>query len=353
MEAIDRLLEGDVLALHCRQVLEPVDGRDGPVYPPTYPPERKGGPHIDNTPYTVNRLADGTTTAVLDSVPSQANRMERCFGWKGRLRESVPVVAVQVSGAATTCVADLGHRIADAVIRSTELAGEIEAAFDAYAAGDPLPMATLAPTALLYGAWDSRATRVKVPRLVRSEVLAHDVDVCVRAAQFQGSFTQEQLGFNAKEWDKGASSGFAPTPAVDKADARAGGVIARGQIVQSTVLHVGAMVDLGPEGGAALPRYLLCLALAALLDDRGGSDYTLRSGCWLAPDGGREATLVTRRGDRETFDLDGDAVRGALADAVTEATTALKIPCGVHRVVKFDPARARTLLNAKVKGEDA
>ena len=348
MEAIDRMLEGDVLALHCRQLLEPVDGRDSPVYPPTYPAPQ-GRPHSHNTPYTVNRLADGTQTAMLDSVPSQANRMERCFGWEGRLRESVPVVAVQVPRAPTACVADLGHRIADAAIRSTALAAEIEAAFEAYAAGDFLPMVKLAPTALLYGAWDSRVTRVKVPRLVRSEILAHDIDVCTRSAQFAGTFDQEELGFDSKEWKKASGAGFSPTPAVDEH----GGVVVRGRIVQSAVVHVGGLVDLGREHGGALTRYLLCLGLAALLDDRGGSDYTLRAGCWLAPDGGREATLVTRRGDRETVDLDSDAVPGALEDAVAAATTALEIPCGVHRVVEFDPARARTLLNAKAKGEDA
>ena len=350
METIDRMVEGDVLALHCRQMLEPVDGRDGPVYPPTYPPPKeKGKAHSHDTPYTVNRLADGTMTAVLDSVPSQANRMERCFGWEGTLRRSVPVVAVQVPGAKTASVADLGHRIADAAIRSTELAAEIEAAFESYDTGNPLPLAVLAPTALVYGAWDSRGTRVKVPRLVRSEILAHDIDVCLRSAQFAGAFTQEEFGFDANDWkNKAAGAGFKPQPATDKP----GGVVVRGRIVQSAVVHLGGLVDLGREHGSALTRYLLCLALAALLDDRGGSDYTLRAGCWLAPEGRREATLVTRQGEREAVELDGDAVRGALADAVTAASATLNIPCGDCRVVEFDPKRAKEVLNAKVK-EDA
>ena len=348
MEAIDRMVEGDVLALHCRQMLEPVDGRDGPVYPPTYPPPKeKGKAHSHDTPYTVNRLADGTMTAVLDSVPSQANRMERCFGWEGTLRQSVPVVAVEVPGAKTASVADLGHRIADAAIRSTELAADIEAAFESYDAGNPLPLAILAPTALVYGAWDSRGTRVKVPRLVRSEILAHDIDVCLRSAQFAGAFTQEELRFDGKEWNKAAEAGFKPQPAVDQP----GGVVVRGRIVQSAVIHLGGLVDLGREH-ESLTTYLLCLALAALLDDRGGSDYTLRAGCWLAPDGRREVTLVTRQGDREAIDLDGDAVRGALVEAVAEASETLNIPCGDCRVVEFDPRRAKEVLNAKVK-EDA
>ena len=207
-ETIDALLDADALALHYRQRLEPVDGRDVAVYPPTYPPPRGEAGHRHDTPYTVNRLRDGTLVATLDSIPSQANRMEACFGEGGSLEPFVPAIGV-TAGGKTARATDLGHRIADAAMRASSLWSEIRDAFTAYDAGDPVPVARLCPTALIYGAWDSRDTRVKIPRLVRSEVVARDVDLLTRSVQFRGTFTQEDLGIAAHDW-KGARSQKSP-----------------------------------------------------------------------------------------------------------------------------------------------
>ncbi len=60
------------VALHLKQKLLPVesvDGVDGIVYPPTYA----------DIGYNIDTLSDGTKVALIDSVGSQANRMEPIF----------------------------------------------------------------------------------------------------------------------------------------------------------------------------------------------------------------------------------------------------------------------------------
>ena len=69
----------------------------------------------------------------------------------------------------------LPHRLADAAIRATALAGEIRRCFEALESGDPEPLARIAPTTLVYGAWDSRDTQVRLPRAIGSTIRAFDV----------------------------------------------------------------------------------------------------------------------------------------------------------------------------------
>ena len=58
------------VALHLKQTLLPVEGAGAVIFPPTY----AGGA------YNTDELADGTKVATIDSVGSQANRMEPLFG---------------------------------------------------------------------------------------------------------------------------------------------------------------------------------------------------------------------------------------------------------------------------------
>src|SRR5438552_14871834 len=60
------------VALHLKQKLLPVesvDGDEGIIYPPTYA----------DIGYNIDTLSDGTRVALIDSVGSQANRMEPIF----------------------------------------------------------------------------------------------------------------------------------------------------------------------------------------------------------------------------------------------------------------------------------
>ncbi len=156
---------------------------------PTYPaPER--GSHRFDTPYTVNETKDGTRICDLDSVQSQANRMEAAF--TSDLADVIPQHVVQ-AGNHQVALTELPHRIADASIRATGLAKGIRKWFLDVGSGDPVPLARIAPTSLIYGAWDSRDTQIRLPRAIRSEIRAHDVSIFTRSAQYSGAFRQESL----------------------------------------------------------------------------------------------------------------------------------------------------------------
>jgi len=352
-DPIDRLLEEDSVALHYRQKLKPVDEGDLSLFPPTYPANRETRKHRHGTPYTVNVPEEGIKTAtldpvrfktvVLDSIQSQANRMEATF--TREFAHTVPRIGVR-AGAKTAMVTELSHRIADAAIRATDLEEEIRAAFEHHDAGDSVRIARLCPTALVYGAWDSRDTRVKIPRLIRCEIVAHDVEVSTRSAQFSGTFSREQLGMTETQWKKGAEVGFAPTPSVDQH----GGVSVKGSIVQSAQIHLGAVRHLGDGNDGVLARYVLGLAVVGLL--YGGREYNLRSGCWLVPDGAPQAWRVRRTGERDPVDLDLGEIARFLASAAKKAKQALSIPVNEEEKIRpYDPKRGSAALKKKSDDE--
>ncbi|WP_019022502.1 type I-U CRISPR-associated RAMP protein Csb1/Cas7u [Thioalkalivibrio sp. ALE23] len=336
MTNIKALLENaGTVALRVNQGLEPMEGWEVPVFPATYPAADKAG-HRHDTPYTVNQLRDGRWVATLDTVQSQANRMEASFS--GELAHTVPTVSI-TAGERTIGLPDLPHRLADAAIRTSDLHDEIRAAFEAYDAGDPLPVAQLGPTSLVYGAWDSRDTRVKIPRMIRSEIYAWDVDIFTRSAQFTSAFSREDLGLTENEWKKGAEVGFAPTPSVDQH----GGVVVHGEIRQIMTLHLGACRQL-EQARPGLGTYLLGLALAGYWV--GGRAYDLRTGCWLIPQGTPSIEAIQRDGTRSELELDEEQVNRFLNDTAVPAAATLDIRTGpdpIHQAT-FDPKAGKALL---------
>ena len=341
MNDINHLIQDrNAVAISVSQKLVPMEGRQSPIYPSTYPAAEKQG-HRFETPYNINQLKDGRMVATLDSVQSQANRMEAAF--VEELAHAVPRVTV-AAGDRVVMLTELPHRLADAVIRASELHDAIRDAFEAYDAGDPSLIAKLGPTSLVYGAWDSRDTRVKIPRLIRSEIHAWDVDVFTRSAQFSGTFSRQELGFTEQEWKKGADIGFAPTPSVDAH----GGVMVNGEIQQLATLHLGQCRALD-RATPGLGTYVLGLALAGLWI--GGRDYTLRTGCWLVPHGTPEVTIVDRLGQRIPLELTTEAVLAFLDGPALTAARQLEVPLEDAQAIaaNFDIKAGKALL--KTKGE--
>ncbi len=319
----------EVVALTFKRKLESIDGPGVPIFPPTYPAPEKTGIHRHDTPYTVNETKDGVLVCDLDSVQSQANRMEAAFtrrrpapttpdqsqanrmeaAFTDGLAGVVPQHAVQ-AGDHRVELTKLPHRIVDASIRATDLADDIREWMRDFERGKPVPLAKAAPTSLVYGAWDSRDTQVKIPRVVRSEIRAHDVSVFTRSAQYSGAFKREELGIDEKIWSRkkggAAGVGLAPTPATDDDGAR-GGILAHGEIVHSASILLNAIRKYRTDDGSdVLPNYLLGLALGGLLV--GGGDYDLRSGCSLVPAAPAEWRAVTRGGERRSIEVDESAV---------------------------------------------
>ena len=307
----------EVVALTFKRKLESIDGPDVPIFPPTYPAQEKTGIHRHGTPYTVNKTKDGVLVCDLDSVQSQANRMEAAF--TGELADVVPQRAVVVPQPAVKAgegenriekrLTKLPHRIVDASIRATDLAPHIHEWMEALDRRDPVPLAKAAPTSLVYGAWDSRDTQVKIPRVVRSEIRAYDVSVFTRSALYSGAFKREELDIDEQIWNRkkggAAEIGLAPTPSVS-VEAR-GGILAHGEIVHSASILLNAVRKYRTgDGSDVLPNYLFGLALGGLLV--GSGDYDLRSGCSLVPAAPAEWRAVTRGGERRSIEVDESAV---------------------------------------------
>lgn len=335
-----------IVAMTFKRKLEPIDGWDVPIFPPTYPaPESR--PHRFDTPYTVNETKNGVRTSDLDSVQSQANRMEAAF--TGDLADCIPQHAVRAGEGSPVPLTKLPHRVVDASIRATDFAARIRDAMLAVESGNAVPLAKIAPTSLVYGAWDSRDTQVRLPRAVRSEIRAWDVSVFTRSAQYSGAFSQESLGIEDTDWNRkkggAASVGFAPTPEVDAP----GGILVHGEIVHSAsvLLNVLRKYRTGDDSDV-LPAYLLGLALGGLLAGEG--DYNLRSGCFLVPAAPVEWQTVARDGERQSVELDASAVFEELREAADEwADAAEAVLGGEPESHTYDPSAAKSMFAAASK----
>ena len=254
------------VALRLRQKLLPVEADVsgcGIIFPPTYA----------DIGYNIDTLADGTRVATIDTVGSQANRMEPIFkkapeGQPDNLLASlVPQIEIElhppkdkkadlVKAIAAVpgqkkedleqkgegelkklwaelfsekrSLLDLAHRSGDAVVlASPTLATEIAKAFEALRnKGNAAPLAAIAPTSLVFGVWDSRGgSGEKRPRLVRSIIRAWDVEVLHSAAQFNSVWKalneeqQQELEKEAKAKKiKLSVKGFKDAPATWRTD---------------------------------------------------------------------------------------------------------------------------------------
>lgn len=301
------------VALCLRQSLLPVEGRGAVLFPPTYADKRDFG-------YNIDVLSDGTKIATIDSVGSQANRMEIVFlpavsGKSENPRAGlVPQVEINYDNGKSVSILEAGHRLGDAVIRSTEMKDKAKEAFKQFQDSDNVtPLAKLAPTSLVFGVWDSRDTQAKLPRIVQSTIRANDVDVLTRSAQYNPALDYADLEVFSeadKEKQQGdpksplAKRGFVHVPAVKTH----GGIIARGDILRSITINLIALRRLeGKDGkdGQALRRYILGLALVAATAPLDGF---LRAGCLLTLDPDKEGAWhsVARNGERIPVDLDAE-----------------------------------------------
>ena len=290
IDQFDPWLEvGGPVAVVIREELEPVMGADAVFFPPTFaPPEgSKEAPG-----YLIDDTSLGKV-ALVDTVGAQANRIEPIFK-KAPYSQLVPKATVKI-GERQIDLLDAGHRAADAVVRFSDKWAVLQKAFLAIRdKRDATVLAKLAPTSLVFGVWDSRDTQVKLPRLVGSTIRAYKVEKLTRSAQF---FTTIKKSESQDIADLDLSKiGLDDAPA-GRTD---GGVIAQGGIRREAVLNLVALRALtgpDPEASRSLQRYVLGLALVALL---ARSERFLRQGCLLVPSSAApaEARVVDRTGVR-------------------------------------------------------
>jgi CRISPR-associated protein Csb1 len=337
LERFDAWLAPDgPVAVAMREPLEPVLGEGAVIFPPTFAPPTKGDPPY----YVIDETSKGKM-AIVDTVGSQANRMEPLFK-EEPYSKLVPRAVVKV-GARDVNLLDAGHRAADALVRFSNQKSALSEAFRAISeCRDFAPLAKLAPTSLVFGVWDSRDTGVKVPRLVGSTVRAYGVEPLTRSAQYFSAFKKSETETLGQTQDFLSEQGLSDAPA----GRGPGGVVARGGVRRESVLNLVALRALAakpPVETKALQRYVLGLALVALTAPL---ELFLREGCLLVPSGGEDAVIrdeVSRSGKRVPFALNADS-----ALEFAQAAAAAFIVGKAWAEAAFDDELVKAAANAKV-----
>ena len=334
---------------------QPVGGPGDKVFPPTY----EGGSYA-----TEQRYVDGEEVAcvLLDSVQSQANRMEIALlhEWEAG-RAPLPVITVDFTkdglpNPFRVTSLEAPHRIADALLRDSELDGVM---FRQSATGKRLDelgihnstaLFELCPTALVFGMWDSTGPRggsgVKFQRALVSEIIGmhakqgQKTSSRLDPARILGSagpvYRTEDGSWTLEQAEAGERNGRGVRPSevnhgniAPSISPDGGFTISRA--LQTTVLSLPALRRLRfpVNGGSPDSRVdqaartaLVAQALfAATLVREQGAD--LRSRCLLFPTAPAVWELLDRPGDEpQKFELPSDQGREVYRQAVQEAQQA-------------------------------
>ncbi len=368
-------------ALRRRQVLQPVGGKGDKVFPATYPPSDEAKRANRNAPprhvYERRRLNGEDVWCVLvDSVQSQANRLEECLLAAISDGISIPYVEVDFTGVNLDGISkitslDAPHRVYDAILRDSLYDGtpfmesDVGQRLAKAKAADASALLETSPTALLFGAWHSTGQGgglgAKFSRCLISEIIGVDVPVedVVMNQRTGGSEIQTsgrrtgsridplgilnrvkiyQANADPSDWtakeDEAVTKGANKEPVLFPAKKGKSGrpsLIGHGNIKPSVqplgvtcdhlehsfVLSLAALRRLrfgSSEKDAAGRSLLAALGLIALTeqDARG---YALRSRCDLVCDGRAPLEIVRSDGSTEAIEIDRTLAR-TLYDAV-------------------------------------
>jgi CRISPR-associated protein Csb1 len=235
-------------------------------------------------------------------------------------------------------------------VRSSALASDARKAFEEFLKGNATTLAKLAPTSIVFGAWDSRDTHAKLPRILQSVIRAWDVQELTRSAQYNPPVDYAALDVFSGD-EKAKAEGNTKSPLAQRGfvhvpSGRApGGVVARGPIVRDVMINLIALRRLAaPEEAQALRRYILGISLVAATHPLDGF---LRQGCLLTPKASApgEWVAVMRDGTRTPVALDAaTSVKFASAQANTFGV-------GGDRFGQFDKVNAKNDLSDKKKGK--
>lgn len=366
------------VGIRSRLELEPLGGPGDKVFPPTF-----GTPDAAETRYAVERrtavngggTADGTVmSVVLDSVSSQANRLELALLEAARTGAlAVPVTSVDFAGRGLFGIERISdyeapHRIFDALLRDSFDGdrlfrdGPTGLAITEATSRSAAPLFHNSPHTLVFGGWDSTGRKggrgAKYERALTSEIVASGIERGVKTSSRidpagieikAGDIYEagDALGWTMNESEAVRDKGNKPrlysrgggdrpgrpsvinhgnvTPSIDP---RAGGVTAE-RIVGTTVLsfiqlrrlrfptdshgaEIAAQRRRAAEDAARTALAALGIAATVLAYEQG---FDLRSRCVLVPKGALTFDLVERAGATEQVELDS---AGAL-QLVTEA----------------------------------
>lgn len=366
IQELREMVEGDTVAIRGRATLEPAGGPGDKVFPPTHAVDKDNKRPGAKYAFETRRIDGNDVTCVLiDSVQSQANRMEEALEalWADK-RIALPVVSVDFSSLAPEVgrVTSLSapHRIADAILRDCLLGGQLFRLSDigrSFTDATPRNASALfkvCPTGLVFGLWDSTGPKgglgAKFQRALVSEIvginavmgsktasridplniLKKAADIYIAADENERWTTDvekaKQYDTDGKDYKKGDPISFGKegkpsevnhgnvTPGIDSV---AGGVTID-EARHMVVLSLASLRRLGFSDGATQARAVLVALglLAVLAAERRGHD--LRSRCLLVPRQGAALKLeaVERDGSTTNIDLDLSAAITLFNEAV-------------------------------------
>lgn len=365
VEMLTKLVDGGAVAIRGTATLEPAGGPGEKVFPPSHAVSNAREPGAKYA-FEKRRINGGDVDCVLiDSVQSQANRMEEALQalWADK-RISLPVISVDFTEAAP----DVGivtsltapHRVADALLRDSLLDGtlfrlsDIGKSFSDATPKNAASLFTVCPTGLVFGLWDSTGPKgglgAKFARALVSEIVgigatagvktASRIDptgIVTKAAEiyeardpaegwtYDEKLARTEKGKPVKKGKDGRVSEVNHSNIPPTIDAPAGGVTID-MATHTAVLSLAALRKLSfGEGSSEARTVLAALGLLAILasENRG---HDLRSRCLLVAKEGQSFKLQAVRNDGTTQPLLLD-LEGAIAlynDAVKALPKALQ-----------------------------
>jgi|SRR5579871_3829439 len=345
VQVLMRGSRGELTAIRSITRLQPAGGAGDKVFPPTY----EGGAYAFEKRFIGGQAVD---TVLLDSVQSQANRFEEALLDAFRAgRFVMPVFEMNVPGHETITSLTVPHRVHDAILRDSMWGGkafrdsENGKRLVAARAWNATPFFEYAPTALLFGTWDSQSgggvNTAKIARSLVSEIIAFDVIAGKRTSSRIDPLGIKLVKDVIAKTDDGEMWKFVEPPADGKKAKKPegktvrpseinhgnvtptiadGGVTFR-EAVQTSVLSLTQLRRLrfpDANGGGSAERdaagraAVAALGLYAMtLHQEAG--YQLRSRCQLVPVEAQQFELIGRtEQDREKFGLDSAAAEQAL-----------------------------------------
>lgn len=202
LEVLRNAVSGSAAAFRCRRRLQPVGGPGDKVFPPTF-----AGAVYATERRRIPGRSEPVECVLLDTVQSQANRMELALQEAidaGELK--LPLLVVDFSAHDPTGDIDadrekgrlidaigkvtslqVPHRLADAILRDSELDGtpfrksNRGKALNTASPANATPLFELCPQALLFGMWDSTGPKgglgAKFERAIVSEIVGIGAEV--------------------------------------------------------------------------------------------------------------------------------------------------------------------------------
>ena len=368
LETLRAAVRGSAAAFRCVTDYQPTGGSGDKVFPPTY----EGGKYA-----TEDRIdpetGDVRNCVLLDSVQSQANRMELALLEAHRSRAvSLPLLITrfdqdELLRKFTVSSLEAPHRVADALFRDSLLDGTIfrrsekGRILDSADPRNATGMFGLCPTGLVFGLWDSTGPRgglgAKFQRALVSEIVGYGAVAGVRTAsridpaqirkEAGTLYERKSVPIAAPHWtldDKDEKGGkLKKLGKKDKAGKPSAAVhgnvtpsIKEGGVTvskarQTTTLSLAVLrrlrfplegqAESDPEVDVAARTTLAALGLAAGTLARVDTD--LRSRCHLVPEA-RPVWELLDRPDEPNADylLDPDAVLKLLVEAIEEGKAA-------------------------------